>query len=690
MTGRIPELKSRISVDGVRAVQRDLSGVGEAGRRAGNQVKSGIEGGNRELGRVVAAAARAQASFTALRAQVATLGPSFAGIGNGLSGLQQGVQRVATRVGLISTALLGVGAAAAAAGRSITTGVADRLDQLGERAADFGLQAEDLSRLDFAGTFAGVNERQLTRLLTTATSLADSFRTGDKAAQGLVQTLDTRLRAQGRSLLQPIFGNAQELAQSLSRSRVGVRDDGTVDSQALLDAVQRARAQAAAFGQAGQFVTGLRAPETRQILGALIDVFSGIQDGAERAQLGVELFGRQAGPRLATFLARGRTELEALVAQSDRLGATVDQDLADLGGSFNDALDRIRKLSEAVGNAAARLILPDLLSALERIEQFIVNNREEIVQGIADAWTSLTTSISDLISLFRSGGEAETSTQWTRDFYDGVKLVEGVFINLRDNVWPVITSTLGEIDTLTRRFFGIGLGELAIYAALLQLLGVTQLLGPALTVVGAALRSVLTVVGLLSAPLLALVSGPAAPFVLLATVAATVAANWERVTAAINAAAAALREFFGLSAQPTPEPALPGVPRPNVNARGVGSVIAGFASGGIVRGPGGPRSDSILARLSNGEGVINARAVGFYGPRLIEALNSLAFPRFADGGIVGSAAMATAGASGTPVNLSLNGRSYQTTAASNVASALVNDVRRSNRVSTGRARGWER
>jgi hypothetical protein len=690
MTGRIPELKSRFSVDGLQNARRDLSSLGDAGRRAGTEIRGGIEGGNRELGRVATAAARAQASLTALRTQVATLAPSFQGIGSGLSGLQQGVQRVATRVGLISTALAAVGTAAAAAGRAITANVANRLDQLGERAADFGLQAEDLSRLDFAGTFAGVNERQLTRLLTTATSLADSFRTGDQAAQGLVQTLETRLRAQGRSLLQPIFGNAQELAQNLSRSRVGVRDDGTVDSQALLAAVERARAQAAAFGQAGQFVLGFQAPDTRQILGALIDVFSGIQDASQRAQLGVELFGRQAGPRLAAFLARGRTELEALVAQSDALGATVDQDLADLGGSFNDSLDRIRKLSEAVGNAAARLILPDLLAALSTIERWLITNREEIIDGIAEAWSFLTTSVSDLFALFASGGQADTSTEWTRSFYAGVEAISNVWRTLRDDVFPVVTGALREIDDLTRRYFGIGLGEIAIYAALLQLLGVVQLLGPALTVAGAALRSVLTVVGLLSAPLLALVSGPAAPFVLLATVAATVAANWERVTAAINSAAAALREFFGLSAQPNPEPALPGVPRPNVNARGVGSVIAGFASGGIVRGPGGPRSDSILARLSNGEGVVNARAVGFYGPRLIEALNSLSFPRFADGGIVGSAAMATAGSTGTPVNLSLNGRSYQTTAASSVASALVHDVRRSNRVSTGRARGWER
>lgn len=45
-----------------------------------------------------------------------------------------------------------------------------------------------------------------------------------------------------------------------------------------------------------------------------------------------------------------------------------------------------------------------------------------------------------------------------------------------------------------------------------------------------------------------------------------------------------------------------------------------FADGGYVKGPGGPRSDKILARISNGEFVVNARSTKKYRP-IIEALN---------------------------------------------------------------------
>jgi tape measure domain-containing protein len=65
----------------------------------------------------------------------------------------------------------------------------------------------------------------------------------------------------------------------------------------------------------------------------------------------------------------------------------------------------------------------------------------------------------------------------------------------------------------------------------------------------------------------------------------------------------------------------------------------GYATGGRVRGPGTGTSDSILARLSNGEFVIRADAVRHYGPELLDRLNRRQLPGFADGGVVSSALM---------------------------------------------------
>lgn len=66
-----------------------------------------------------------------------------------------------------------------------------------------------------------------------------------------------------------------------------------------------------------------------------------------------------------------------------------------------------------------------------------------------------------------------------------------------------------------------------------------------------------------------------------------------------------------------------------------GGAPQAHASGGPIRGPGGPRSDSIFARLSNGEFVVNAKAAGQWAP-FLDAINSGHMPAFADGGRVGS------------------------------------------------------
>ncbi len=73
-----------------------------------------------------------------------------------------------------------------------------------------------------------------------------------------------------------------------------------------------------------------------------------------------------------------------------------------------------------------------------------------------------------------------------------------------------------------------------------------------------------------------------------------------------------------------------------------GGLVPGFASGGAVRGAGTSTSDSILARLSHGEFVVNARATEQYYP-LLKAINDggalmpagWRLPQYGTGGIVG-------------------------------------------------------
>jgi hypothetical protein len=86
---------------------------------------------------------------------------------------------------------------------------------------------------------------------------------------------------------------------------------------------------------------------------------------------------------------------------------------------------------------------------------------------------------------------------------------------------------------------------------------------------------------------------------------------------------------------------------------------SGHAEGGLIKGPGGPKSDSIPARLSAGEFVVKADAVQRLGVHSLDAMNrglqipsiaQLSLPKFAEGGPVGL--VGAPGASGM-VNIGL-------------------------------------
>lgn len=126
---------------------------------------------------------------------------------------------------------------------------------------------------------------------------------------------------------------------------------------------------------------------------------------------------------------------------------------------------------------------------------------------------------------------------------------------------------------------------------------------------------------------------------------------------------------------------------------------APFASGGLVRGPGTTTSDSIWARLSDKEFVLNARATQFYGADLLYALNALKVPRnfpgFSMGGLVNAMAsampkfanggMATAG---TPVTFVIDNQRFNMTAPADTVKALSRFAVNRQLSSTGRKPSW--
>lgn len=119
------------------------------------------------------------------------------------------------------------------------------------------------------------------------------------------------------------------------------------------------------------------------------------------------------------------------------------------------------------------------------------------------------------------------------------------------------------------------------------------------------------------------------------------------------------------------------------------AAIPAKAAGGLLHGPGSGTSDSILARVSNGEFVVNAAATAEHLPTL-HAINS--GMRFAAGGMVGWPSIPSFSGGGMvgghPVHLHLGGDSYELHGSDHVVGQLVAAASRQQMASGGTKPSW--
>lgn len=164
---------------------------------------------------------------------------------------------------------------------------------------------------------------------------------------------------------------------------------------------------------------------------------------------------------------------------------------------------------------------------------------------------------------------------------------------------------------------------------------------------------------------------------------------WNSIVNVVSNAANSIKSVLsGLSSAVSNALSSAGQAISDAAAQGAG---LGFARGGYVTGPGTGTSDSIMARLSAGEYVVNAARVRELGLGFMQQLNGFAagglvgrFPRFAEGGLVGGGA----GAGGTPINLHIGDGVFTTHAPPAVAQALVVEARRLRVRSAGVKPSW--
>lgn len=155
------------------------------------------------------------------------------------------------------------------------------------------------------------------------------------------------------------------------------------------------------------------------IFSEIADRFAGMEDGALKSALAVDVFGR-SGLDLIPMLNSGSAGLAEFARQSDQVGYTLSTQAASGAAQFNDTLDRIGLTMNGVVNKVMVAALPALQSLADTLASpEFAAAAGTLASGIVDAFNAVTQAV-----VF-----ATNSLKGFLDFLDGTAEQAGPLIN---------------------------------------------------------------------------------------------------------------------------------------------------------------------------------------------------------------------------------------------------------------------
>lgn len=132
--------------------------------------------------------------------------------------------------------------------------------------------------------------------------------------------------------------------------------------------------------------------------------FQGMQDGAQKTALSLQLFGR-AGTQLIPLLNQGADGIGKLQEEARKLGLEISTNTGKQAEQFNDNLERLKSAARGASLRLATELLPSLNSITDMMVKFSTNS-----EGAAIAAQHLGTAFKSLITLFGGAIVGATTT----------------------------------------------------------------------------------------------------------------------------------------------------------------------------------------------------------------------------------------------------------------------------------------
>ena len=217
---------------------------------------------------------------------------------------EQSMQALADGAAIAGAAIL----AAAGAAVAMVAASAQAADAVGEAAAAAGTTAEEFSRLQYAMQFDGAPEQLGQSMLFLNKAVADAASGAGKNAE--------MFAAMGIAI---------------------ANQDGTLRS-------------------------------SHDIMLSVADRFAGMENGAQKAALATEIFGK-SGADMIPFLNNGAEGIRELEAEADRLGITISGNTAVAAGRLTDEFARLHAAGSGMANQMMAESLPSMIAIAEEMNK---------------------------------------------------------------------------------------------------------------------------------------------------------------------------------------------------------------------------------------------------------------------------------------------------------------------------------
>lgn len=437
-------IKQRIALEGGDEIKKEFEELGKAGEKAFKLLEDAAKGVLTPWEKLSVQIKTFQSEFKKLSAAGARVRDDFGRLGTALGNVGRAGGIVARNIGL----LMGAVGGAATGLFLIAKAGAEAADAADEMAQSVGLGVESLGKLSFAAEQSGTSQEKLVGALGKFNIALDDAKTGGKNSVALFKELGVKFKDL-RGQLRP----------------------------------------------------------TEDVLFDVADAFARMPDGAQKAALVMELFGK-AGRALIPFLNLGSEGIKKLGLVAEASGILTTDAAKKIGSDFTDATDRLGKAIAGTRNQIGLLFAPTFVALADGFSQAINENRSAILALVNDGIRVALPILRDFIYLL-TGNREKIQTKWILDAADGFKAFgQDVAFVFNSVVRPTFTALVkaGELVAgAINGIFGTDLSgkQVLLSAGFLQLIGVFG-------VVGASAGAVVAALGLLSSSFTALIAtGPA-------------------------------------------------------------------------------------------------------------------------------------------------------------------------------------